>query len=57
MRIAVAGSDGFVGKNVCQQLENAGYEVVKIDISQGIDLCDNIVIEQIPKGCYSIRCP
>lgn len=48
MRIAVAGSDGFVGKNVCQQLENAGYEVVKIDISQGIDLCDNIVIEQIP---------
>ena len=34
MKIAVAGSDGFVGKNVCKQLENAGHEVIRIDISQ-----------------------
>ena len=47
MKIAVAGSDGFVGKNVCKQLQDAGHEVVGIDISQGIDLCDNSIIHQI----------
>lgn len=53
MRIAVAGSDGFVGKNVCLQLESAGHEVVKIDISQGVDLCDNSIVEQIePIDCF-----
>lgn len=53
MRIVVAGSDGFVGKNVCKQLENAGHKVIRIDISQGIDLCDNAIIDQIePIDCF-----
>lgn len=47
MRIAVAGCDGFVGKIVCSQLESAGHKIIKIDISQGVDLCNNAIIEQI----------
>ena len=53
MRIAVAGSDGFVGKNVCVQLEEAGHIVIRIDISHGVDLCNNEIIEQIePIDCF-----
>lgn len=53
MKVAVAGSDGFVGKNVCLQLENIGHEVIRIDISQGVDLCNNTIIEQlVPIDCF-----
>lgn len=53
MRIAVAGSDGFVGTHVCKQLVDKGCEVVKIDISRGFDLCDNTIIEKIePIDCF-----
>lgn len=53
MRIAVAGSDGFVGTFVCKQLEDAGYVVIKIDISQGVDLCNNAIVNQIqPVDCF-----
>ena len=48
MIFAVAGSDGFLGRNVCSQLKTDGHKIIPIDISQGIDLCDARVIEQIP---------
>lgn len=47
MKVAVAGSDGFVGRNVCVQLEAQGHRIVKIDITQGLDLCDNSIIEKV----------
>ena len=47
MKILVAGSDGFVGKVVCKQLENAGHNVIRIDISRGMDLCNNAIIGEI----------
>lgn len=47
MVVAVAGSDGFVGRNVCEQLTLQGHKIVKIDITQGFDLCDNSIIEKI----------
>lgn len=47
MKIAVAGSDGFVGTKVCEQLEAKGHEVVRIDITRGFDLCDNTIIDKI----------
>lgn len=47
MIVAVAGSEGFVGKNVCMQLQEAGHDVIRIDISQGVDLCNNAIIGQI----------
>lgn len=53
MTIAVAGSDGFVGRYVCAQLEQKGHTVIKIDISQGIDLCDRNIIDTIePMDCF-----
>lgn len=53
MRIAVGGSDGFVGIQVCKQLEAKGYEVVRIDITRGFDLCDNTFIDKIePVDCF-----
>lgn len=53
MKIAVAGSDGFVGKNVCGQLEAKGHEVVRIDITGGYDLCDKAIIDKIePIDCF-----
>lgn len=47
MKVAVAGSDGFVGQNVCQQLKDKGHDVIPIDISSGLDLCDPSIIDKI----------
>lgn len=53
MKVAVAGSNGFVGHNVCMQLEANGYTVLRIDLSQGIDLCDPSIITKIgPIDCF-----
>ena len=49
MKIAVAGSDGFV----CSQLEQNGYNVVRIDLTQGIDLSDPKSVEMVPEvDCF-----
>ena len=47
MKIAVAGSDGFVGRNVCAQLEAKGHDLLRIDITRGYDLTDASIIDQI----------
>ena len=39
MNIAVAGSDGFVGSNVCALLKDEGCTIYPIDIARGLDLC------------------
>ena len=38
MKIAVTGSSGFIGSNLVKKLEKLGFQVIKIDISNGIDL-------------------
>ena len=48
MNIAVAGSDGFVGKNVCSLLKEAGHIVFPIDITNGLDLCDASILDIVP---------
>ncbi len=53
MKYAVSGSDGFLGRNVCDQLEKAGHTIVKLDITQGFDLSEPAVIEKIPRvDCF-----
>lgn len=53
MKIAVAGCDGFVGRQVCAQLEKQGHVILKIDISHGEDLCDRSIIDRIqPIECF-----
>lgn len=48
MNIAVAGSDGFVGKSVCSLLKEAGHTVFPIDITSGLDLCDASILDKVP---------
>lgn len=53
MKIAVAGSEGFVGSNVYAQLTAAGHEIIPIDVTKGVDLCDADVVNQIPQiDCF-----
>ena len=53
MKITVAGSDGFVGRNVCQQLIAKGHETIPIDIRYGLDLCDSSIIDKIDQmDCF-----
>lgn len=53
MRIAVSGSDGFLGRNVCSQLESKGHDVVKIDLTQGFDLSNPESVKDIPQvDCF-----
>lgn len=49
MNIAVAGSDGFVGKNICSLFKEAGHRIFPIDITDGLDLCDNTIIDKVPE--------
>lgn len=53
MKIAVAGSEGFLGRNVCFQLEKEGHEIIPLDVTKGIDMCDSAIIEQVPQvDCF-----
>lgn len=53
MIIAVAGSDGFVGRNVCSLFKDAGHTIYPIDITCGIDLCDATIVDKVPKiDCF-----
>lgn len=53
MKIAVSGSDGFVGRIVCTQLEQKGHHIIGIDLAQGFDLSVPDSIEKIPRvDCF-----
>lgn len=53
MKIAVAGSDGFVGRNVCALFKESGHSILPIDITCGLDLCDTSIIDKIPQiDCF-----
>lgn len=40
MKILVAGSEGFIGKHVCAQLEAGKVDYHRIDLKLGLDICD-----------------
>lgn len=53
MKISVAGSDGFVGRNVCSVFREAGHTIIPIDITNGMDLCDAGIIDKVPQiDCF-----
>lgn len=49
MKIAVAGSEGFVGRHVCNLLEKDGHVLFRIDLAQGFDMSDPMVIDSFPE--------
>ena len=53
MKVAVAGSDGFVGRNVSASFRDEGHTIIPIDITSGLDLCDASIIDEIPQiDCF-----
>lgn len=53
MKVVVAGSDGFVGKYVCSQLEQKGHAIIRLDITQGFDLSNPTAFEKVPRvDCF-----
>lgn len=49
MKIAVSGSDGFLGCYVCALLEQKGHRIVRIDLTQGVDFSDPESVKNIPE--------
>ncbi|CAM3853553.1 NAD-dependent epimerase/dehydratase family protein [Aquirufa aurantiipilula] len=47
-RILVSGSNGFIGKNLCQALSRRNYQVIQIPSSSEFDLCDITNVENLP---------
>lgn len=47
MVFAVSGSEGFVGKHVCSLLEEESHTVMRIDLSNGLDMCDPSIIDVV----------
>ena len=51
MKILVTGSDGFLGKVLCQQLIKATHEVIRYDISMGKDILNREQLAQEMATC------
>ena len=49
MIIAISGSEGFVGKNVCTLFKEGGHTIFPIDIANGLDLSESSIIDKVPK--------
>ena len=49
MKIAVTGSAGFTGLKLVNKLESFGHEIVKLDITEGIDITDFNKLNDIPE--------
>lgn len=47
MEIIVTGGSGFIGGHLLKSLQEKGHNVVSVDISSGIDVCDWHQIEKI----------
>lgn len=53
MKVAVSGSDGFVGRHVCQCLKEIGCSIVPLDIIEGKDMCNPHIIDEVPEvDCF-----
>ncbi len=52
MRIAVAGSSGLIGSQVCRLAEEAGHQVVRLSRRDGVDLLDT---EAVAKALVNVE--
>jgi len=50
MKAAVTGSNGFIGTHLCAALRKKGWEIVEVDLAQGIDIRDGKALDKAFKG-------
>lgn len=48
MKILVTGSEGFIGKHLCNYLTDKGHQVVPVDKKNGIDLSNKDTVLALP---------
>lgn len=48
MKIAVTGSNGFIGQHLLPKMKDAGYDIIMLNRSNGFDLSDESAIAKIP---------
>lgn len=48
MKIAVTGSNGFIGRHLLPKLKEGGYDIIELNRSNGFDLSEESVVEKIP---------
>jgi nucleoside-diphosphate-sugar epimerase len=48
-KVLVTGSGGFIGKNLCQGLNENQFDLTEIKSSKDLDLCDNSQVESLPQ--------
>ena len=46
MKVIVTGSNGLIGKSICNSLQQDGYEVIKVDLALGHDLTDEEFVKE-----------
>lgn len=44
MKVLVTGADGFIGKNLCLELKNEGYEVLKYDLDVPLEQLKEFIL-------------
>lgn len=54
MRIAVAGSSGLIGSQVCRRAAAAGHEVVGLSRTDGVDLLDAAAVADAMTGVEAV---
>lgn len=54
MRIAVAGSSGLIGSQVCALAEASGHEVARLSRTHGVDLLDPAAVAQALAGAEAV---
>jgi len=54
MRIAVAGSSGLIGSQVCRRAAAAGHEVVGLSRTDGVDLLDAAAVADALTGVEAV---
>tara|TARA_R100000008_G_scaffold86535_1_gene80046 strand:- start:2889 stop:3560 length:672 start_codon:yes stop_codon:yes gene_type:complete len=50
MKVIVTGSEGLIGKSVCNSLERDGHTLLKLDLSLGHDLTDETFVKKYFKN-------
>jgi len=49
LTVAVTGSSGFIGRALTKKIESASWGVIKLDLTQGINLSDREQLRNVPR--------